>query len=405
MVVTSLARYRYIGRSMRVCFWSTTFQSDNHAAAVLMAEQGHAVTVVMPAPADFLKQPINRLAPLHARILDRNDASTMSRLRDESFDVMIVDNHLPSVCLAKRLFVLWHGFGWRIDDLSTMRAELRKLIGDVTRENPRFRWQAFGDWDREYRIAHTELDSENVVALGAPGSDWLRPGSPLRQRFHRAAMQDAYTIDLNKKVVLVALTWHHGGSLAHWGDEEQLLTRFVEHVESLGASVLLRMHDRQRYSKDYVALVTRVAERKSGSLMLKWKNESPDNTIDLLISDVCVSNYSSLLNAFYYTERPTIHVEPHDANADRHTTYRLFCGVPIPVQVKNRQEIWKLSPDEHGGLRAQSFDQLLSQLGVALADPACCRERAQAFTSRYLTRVDGESAARTLTYLEQWTGA
>jgi hypothetical protein len=389
---------------MRVCFWATTFQSDNLVQAVLMADQGHDVTVVMPRPDDFLKQPISKLAPLRARILDRGDVSTLPRLRDESFDVMIVDNHLPGVSLAEHLFVLWHGFGWRVDDLTTMRAELRKLVGDVTRPNPRFRWQAVGDWDREYRISHSELDSQNVVALGAPASDWLRPESALSRRFDRAAVQDAYSIDLRKKVVLVALTWHHGGSLAHWGDEERLLTRFAQRAASLGASVLLRMHDRQRYSGDYVALVTRVAERLGGSLMLKWKNESPDNTIDLLVSDVCVSNYSSVLNAFYYTERPTIHIDPHDADADQHTTYRLFCGVPIPVQVKQREEIWKLSPDEHGGLRAQSFDELLSQLEEALADPTCCRDRARAFMRRYLTQVDGQSAQRTLTYLERWTG-
>lgn len=390
---------------MRACFWSTTFQSDNLAQAVLMADQGHDVTVVMPSPGDFLKQPISKLAPLRARLLDRGDVETLRMLRDESFDVMVVDNHLPSVSLADRLFVLWHGFGWRIDDLSTMRAELRKLVGDVTRENPRFRWQAFGDWDREYRITHSELDSHNVVALGAPVSDWLRPESPLRARFDRPAVQDAYSIDLQKKVVLVALTWHHGGSLVHWGDEEQLLTRLAQHAQALGASILLRMHDRRRYAGDYVALVTRVAESLRGSLMLKWKDESPDNTIDMLVSDVCVSNYSSVLNSFYYTERPTIHIDPHDAEAEHHTTYRLFCGVPIPVRVKGREEIWKLSPDEQGGLRAQSFDELLAHLERALADPTCCGERARAFTRRYVTQVDGESAQRTLRYLEQWLSA
>ena len=76
---------------MRACFWSTTFQSDNHAQAVWMADQGHDITVVMPSPADFLKQPINQLLPLNARILDRADADTLRALRGESFDVMIVE--------------------------------------------------------------------------------------------------------------------------------------------------------------------------------------------------------------------------------------------------------------------------------------------------------------------------
>jgi CDP-glycerol glycerophosphotransferase (TagB/SpsB family) len=325
-------------------------------------------------------------------------------LRDERFDVMVVDNHLPKVALAERLFVLWHGFGWRVDDLSTMRAELRKLVGDVTRHNPRFRWQAVGEWDREYRISHSEIDSQNVVALGAPASDWLRPEAPLQKSFDRASMAPSYSIDLRKKVVLVALTWHHGGSLGHWGKEDELLTRFVQHVASRGASVLLRMHDRQRYSGDYVALIESVAARSRGALMLKWKNESPDVAVDLLVSDVCISNYSSVLNAFYYTERPTIHVDPHDARADFHTTYRFFLNVPIPTKVKRREDIRKLPPEEHGGLHAGSFDELLEQVDRALDDPHCCRERSRAFVRRYVTDVDGCSAARSANFLQEWVG-
>jgi CDP-Glycerol:Poly(glycerophosphate) glycerophosphotransferase len=389
---------------MRVCFWATTFQSDNHALAVYLASQGHDVTVAVPAPAGFAREPINQLSPLCARVLDRNAPDTLRTLRDERFDVMVVDNHLPKVALAERLFVLWHGFGWRVDDLSTMRAELRKLVGDVTRHNPRFRWQAVGEWDREYRISHSEIDSQNVVALGAPASDWLRPEAPLQKSFDRASMAPSYSIDLRKKVVLVALTWHHGGSLGHWGKEDELLTRFVQHVASRGAVVLLRMHDRQRYSGDYVALVESVAARSRGALMLKWKNESPDVAVDLLVSDVCISNYSSVLNAFYYTERPTIHVDPHDAQADFHTTYRFFLNVPIPTKVKRREDIWKLPPEEHGGLHAGSFEELLTQVDRALDDPHCCRERSRAFVRRYVTDVDGRSAARSANFLQEWVG-
>ncbi|HEY6881838.1 MAG TPA: CDP-glycerol glycerophosphotransferase family protein [Polyangiales bacterium] len=390
---------------MKLCFWSSTFQSDSHALAEHLARQGHDVTIILPSPGDFLREAVHELVPLNARVLDRSARSTDELLRRERFDVTIVDNHLPLSLSSERLFVLWHGFGWRVDDLTTMRSELQGLVGDVTRENPRFRWQAIGDWDREYRLYHSQLADENVVALGSPFADWLRRESPLRQRFDKRSLQRAYAIDLDKPVVLLALTWHHGGSFGHWGDEELLLQRLVQHIASRGASTLVRMHDRHRYRAAYLDVIGRVAQRAGASMMLKWKNSSPDTLLDLLVSDVCISNYSSLLNAFYFTERPSIHVDPHDANRAVQVTYQMFLQVPVARPVRAPEQMWKLSPDQHGGLRAQSFDALIAQVDRALADPDCCRTQARSFLQNYVTAPDGRSCARTEKFLEAWVAS
>ncbi|MDB4988428.1 MAG: hypothetical protein JWN04_3606 [Myxococcaceae bacterium] len=387
---------------MRVCFWSTTFQSDNHALAEHLVRAGHDVTVAMPAPENFLREAVNELLPVRARVLERDAPATAELLRREHFDLAIVDNHLPSFPIADKTFVLWHGFGWRVDDLGTMRSELKRLVGDVTRRNPRFRWQAAGEWDRDYRVSHSQLADENVVALGSPYSDWLRPESALRQSFDKRSFQHAYQIDLGKPVVLLALTWHHGGSLGHWGDEETLLARLIQHIDARGGSTLLRMHDRHRYTAAYADTIDRLAKRAGDSLMLKWKSSSPDSLLDVLVSDVCISNYSSLLNAYYSTERPSIHVDPHDSTVDTQVTYQMFCKVPVPRKVRAREQLWKLPPDEHGGLRAQSFDALIEQVDRALADPSCCREQARSFLRSYVTGIDGNSCARSEAFLKHW---
>jgi hypothetical protein len=387
---------------MRVCFWSTTFQADNHALADHLAQAGWDVTVALPGAARFAQEPVQRFLPFSGRLLERDEASTKAALKREAFDLVIVDNHLPSYEIAPRLFVLWHGFGWRVDDLSTTRREVKKLVGDVTLPNENFRFQAFGAWDREYRIRHSQLAPENVVALGSAFSDWLRPESPLRARVDKRALQPFYSLDLAAPVVLLGLTWHHGGSLGHWGDEEQLLDRLVQHVAARGASTLLRMHDRHRYTKDYQRLVERLAERHAGKLMLKWKSEAPDSLLDLLVSDVCISNYSSLLNAFYYTERPSLHIDPHDASAAKQSTFTMFLGRPMRRSVTAPDELWKLPPEEHGGLRAQSFPELLDQVEQALAEPRCCEARAREFVARYITGADGATRERIQRYLTGW---
>jgi hypothetical protein len=391
--------------AMDVCFWSTTFQADNRALADHLIGAGWNVTVAAPRTERLRREPVSELAPFRGTLLERDAPSTRGMLRRSSFDLLIIDNHLPPFCPATHVLALWHGFGWRVDDLSTTRRELKQLIGDVTAPNPGFRFQAFGSWDRDFRIRHSRFAPENVVCLGSAYSDWLHPRSPLHGSLERRAFQAHYTVDLSSPVVLVALTWHHGRSLGHWGDEESLLDALVRHLARRGASCVMRMHDRHRYTPSYRELVTRVARRHPDKLMLKWKDESPDSLVDILVSDVCVSNYSSLLNAFYYTERPSIHVDPHAGADAGRVTYRMVMGMPIPRRVTASETPWKLPPSENGGLQAQSFEELLAQLERALADPACCRERSRAFVDKYIHAADGRTCERIRCYLERWIDA
>lgn len=373
----------------RICFWVTTFQSDVQALACFLAEQpDFDVVVAMQRPEDYLKEPVGRLLPYRGRMLDRDARTTPGEILRHRPDVLVVDNHLPPKKLAPRIHVLWHGFGWRVDDLTTMKKELARLVGDVTVPNRNFRWQAFGEWDRRYRVDHSGIDAENVVALGPPYSDLLAPDGPVAGRFAKADVQSNYTIDLSKKTILVGLTWHHDGAFGHWGDETALLRRLFDHVESLGANVLLRMHDRHRYEKSYVGAVEEVVRGRS-HVQLKFKSDSPDSLVDLLVSDALISNYSSLLNTFYYTEKPTLHVDP-SAPAGREQTYRQLRGGKVrKVKMTASANPWKLPPTEVGGLRACSFDELLVGVERALSDPGCCRELARAFCMKYIAPLGG----------------
>jgi hypothetical protein len=387
---------------MHLCFWSTTFQADSFAlAGHLLRAPNVSLTIVAPQPSAvqrMLSQSFGRAC----EIIDRGDARAMRDLAKRRFDVMVVDNHLPRFMPADRLFVMWHGVGWRFDDLRSMRRELARLVGDVTRSNPRFAWQAIGEWDRGYRVAHSGLHPDNVHALGSPYSDLLLPKSSFAGGFDRAAQQPFYSVDLTRKIVLLAMTWHHEWIVGQWGNEEALLRKLIEHVSGLGAALILRMHDRRRYRGHVVRLVEQLVARYPRVVMLKWKDESPDSLSDLLVSDVCVSNYSSILNWFYFTERPSLHVEPQGDAQRRPSTFRMFMGLPIRRRLESREQLWKLSPEEHGGLRARSFEELLSGLSRALAEPRCCEAASRAFVARFVAGADGNSAERTWRFLRDW---
>jgi hypothetical protein len=64
-------------------------------------------------------------------------------------------------------------------------------------------------------------------------------------------------------------------------------------------------------------------------------------------------------------------------------------------KVEKARYIWKLPPQENGGLLAHSFDELLAQVDQALDDPRCCEAPAQAFLDQHMLGADGQNGART----------
>ena len=112
------------------------------------------------------------------------------------------------------------------------------------------------------------------------------------------------------------------------------------------------------------------------------------------MADALITNYSSIANLFYATGRPTIHVYPV-ADADEAFMSRTytFAGV-LESEVESARHIWKLPPEEHGGLLAHDFEQLLAQVDQALDDPDCCRDTAQAFLDEHMMGADGRNCER-----------
>jgi len=387
---------------MKICFWATSFQSDNQALALHLSRQpGVEVVVALDDPDRYRREAVWQLLPFGGTLLDRRQSSTLAAIEALSPDCLIVDNHLPKRRLAPRLYVLWHGYGWRVDDLSTMKRELSRLVGPVDKPNPAFRWHAFGPIDRAYRIRHSGLAEQNVLAQGSVYSDLLIPGAPHRVAVDRAAVQASYRIDLGRPTLLLGMTWHHGGALGHWGDDGALHQALAEHLAKRGANLLIRMHDRHRYEPADVARMEQL-EKTNANVQLKFKSSSPDSLVDLLISSAMISNYSSFLNAFYHTGRPTIHIDPVARDGTQHVRRVWRWGRLRLKKIADPMSSWKLSPSDVGGLVAHDFSQLLSAVDRALAEPDCCEPLSREFNARHVTAPDGRTSERVTQYLEEW---
>lgn len=387
---------------MRICFWATSFQADNQALASHLSQQpGTEVLVALDCPETYQRDAVWELLPLRARLIDRRARAALRHIEDFGPDCVIVDNHLPKQPLAQCLYVLWHGYGWRVDDLSTMKRELHKLVGDVQRPNPRFRWHAFGAQDWSYRTRHSGFAEQNVISLGSAYSDLLSPESSSAVQLDLRSVQRHYSIDLSRPTVLLGMTWHHGGALSHWGDDQVLHEELAITVGAAGANLLIRMHDRHRYHARDVARMEALAARHP-HVQLKFKDTAPDSLVDLLVSAVMISNYSSFLNAFYHTGKPSIHIDPTVHGSGPNYRRDLRWGRIWTRRVSEPMASWKLSPEDVGGLVARNFSELSSAIRQSLAEPNCCRELAGDFVRRHITQPDGHTCARITTYLRDW---
>jgi hypothetical protein len=384
---------------MNVLVWASTFGADLWSFTRFLGQKpGVWVKVVMGDPALFQQQGVAELFPL-------GDSVELVRRRfwhhalgvpgfggDFEADVTIMDNTTPFFRTSPKALMLWHGFGWKgpdsEEDLWWLHRSLRRTWGDARRPNDDLRWQCFGPWDRKHRTDVSGIHPENTRLIGAASHDDLR--TPL----DRDRAQPHYPFDVaSRKTVLIAPTWHYGEVFAHWGTDADLMTRLVRRITDRGAGVILRLHDSFRFSKDYRAFLEELATDHD-RVMLKFKDQHPDNYLDLQVADVLVTNFSSIANLFYATGRPTVHVYPV-ADADEAFMARRYTLAGVwKKEVESARFVWKLPPTDHGGMLACSFDELTERVERGLDDPGCCRDEAQDFLDRHMMGADGHACKR-----------
>lgn len=388
---------------MHVLVWPTTFGADLWSFTKYLDQHTDAqVKIVMDDPAAFMKQGVAELFPLRAEFVPRRAYHHLLSKRVYRADVTLMDNRPPFFRTSPRAMMLWHGFGWKgpndEKELRWLHAGLRRTWGDARVPNPDFCWQCFGPWDLEHRTTVSGFHPDNCRILGAASHDDLR--APL----DRVLAQPYYPFDVvRRKTVLLAPTWHYGELFAHWGTDAGLLERLMTRFDQHDVNVILRLHDSYRFDKPYRRFLHDLAARHK-HVLLKFKDQHPDNYLDMQVSDVLITNYSSIANLFYATRRPTVHIYPV-RSADEAFLWRQYtvAGV-VTKKIESARYIWKLPPQEHGGLLAHDFDALLAAVDEALEDPTCCVAQAQAFLDTYMLGADGHTCERTWEALNELAG-
>lgn len=186
---------------------------------------------------------------------------------------------------------------------------------------------------------------------------------------------------------------------AHWGDDMEVLNRLFSFLADHGFALIFRMHDRNRFEASYIDQLQALASRNP-HVLFKYKDDSQDNLIDIAISDLMISNYSSILTFFYATGRPTIHVYPVDHNAQE-SVYRYWKRGKVHAKSKEADYIWSLDAKENGGWVVASQDELESAILRAIQEPDSCAERARRFVVKHCAAYDQNNCERIAAVVQQ----
>lgn len=380
---------------IRVCLWATTLQANIFSFARYLAGQSDFETVVVTENvAEYKKEPVNGFLPLNCPVLERDSWSTERFLKKFKADVTVVDNHYPKKKISEGILVLWHGFGWKgpenRQDFDTPFREVQKLTGiSPDLPNPFFRWICAGPANYDHRKNITGIAAENLRVEGQPYYDDI-----VNAKFDKDRLLEFYPGSFKgKKIALLAFTWHYGKILSHWGEDIVIFDRLLSLFDELGIASIIRMHDRKRFEKNYLDQLAELAG-KHESVLLKYKDENRDNLLDIQISDMMISNFSSIITYYYASLKPSIHIYPVDRNS-RESVYRVWKDGKVREKSSESADyIWSLPSDENGGLVVYSMEELFEAVKRSVQDPDCCKERSLNFMKKHLAPVDGKNCER-----------
>ncbi|NGP86877.1 CDP-glycerol glycerophosphotransferase family protein [Fodinibius halophilus] len=378
---------------MKVLIYATTFGADLWAFTHYLDQKPEVeVRVLLDDPELFKSEGVAELFELDAELIERKWYHSLFGLRGFDPDVTIMDNRVPLFAPSPKGMILWHGFGWKGPnderEFRWLHFSLKNCWGSAKVPNSDFIWQCFGPWDFDHRTKVSGFAPENCRILGAASHDYLR------QSFDTEKAQPYYPFDVvNKPTVLIAPTWHYGDVFSHWGEDKVIFPKLIEQISELGANIILRLHDSFRFDEEYRTFLEELADDHD-NVFLKYKNKNPDNLLDLQVSDLLITNYSSIANLFYATGKPTIHVYPvKDADEEFLWRSQTVAGV-YKRKVNSARFIWKLPPEENGGLMAYNLEELQEKIEYTIKNPKCCEESTQEFLDEYMLGADGKNCER-----------
>ncbi|MBU1222103.1 hypothetical protein KKF34_18935 [Myxococcota bacterium] len=390
---------------MKLFFSPTTLQGDIWALAWYYQQRLEAgddidLAISVDNVKSYLENPLQKILPFSVPLIERTGWLFQNKIKSFNPDFLFCDNHLPSRKVFQNLVYLWHGFGWkeqRADiEFNTVHSDLDSLVGGVKNPSPNFIHQCYGNFELQHRVEFTQFHESNCLNMGMLYADYL-----LNPPVTRAQAAEFYPFkDATRPCVLLGFTWGFGRVFERWDVQEvELIDRLLKYLADREVNVIFRLHDRKRYEPEYQKMLENAANRY-GNVFLKYKDHEMDNLLDVVMSDVIVSNFSGIIVYAYFTGAASIHINPMGLSDESHPLYRFKRGKQ--VLDTRASYMWKMPPEENGGMLASCEEELFASLEKAIDNPSCCQEISREFNKKYMETTDGNRCSSLDGYLRSW---
>lgn len=250
---------------------------------------------------------------------------------------------------------VWHGLGW-------VHTERGKMLRDYDLAIDA------SEFFREYYSGGDSDIAEKIKITGYPRNDPL-----IDRRWSREDIEKELGIQTNRKNILYAPTWghEHEKRLFLWENTDRFLREVEEFCKKYGCNFLIRMHPNW-YMRD----VEQRKLLKLGVKRSKWVfHVSPYKCADtqplLYISDVLITDWSSIANDFVFLNKPMI-----------------FLETPFPVKR------FVLKPEDRTGYIVKNEKEFFDALYKSIVRPNLYEEKRKKILRKLHKYMDGKSAKR-----------
>ena len=301
--------------------------------------------------------------------------------RPSSADFILSENNGPEYCCGKNIDV-GHGYGL-ISGFGDVKN--RKLLHSLMQNF--FSICIYGTYQKNI-LLHLGYPEERIIVFGMPYSiDLLKKiDEAKRERFLLSK-----GLNPRNKTLLYAPTWDQKipknrierffnrssptrQFFELWwqdGKEYERVGKLCEFCNKNNINFIVRMHERARYAKDWLALYSDIFDRHRVSR--HYIDEDMDNLPYLLYSDVLLGDVSSMNTYFYVMDKPVIHLNKN-----------------LPFSEKLTRCTGAMRLDDRAGHVVDNFDEMLEKIKDSLENPGRFKSERSAIVRKYIDYLGDE---------------
>ena len=230
-------------------------------------------------------------------------------------------------------------------------------------------------WLSDYYIEGIGVDPERVAVTGYPRIDRL-----INPFYDRAKIIEELDLNPSFKTILYAPTWaHESGTkkpLFPFSQDSEVIKQILSFLESNDLQMIIRLHPNYKIEDHEISDLIETSDRITlSSVRTDWDTEKL-----LAITDILITDWSSIANDFIVLDKPMIFLE---------TLNELF------------EHGYALKPSARAGIIVDSQKGFFQALSSSLSNPAELAKLRSRIAQKIHFKMDGQASRRVIEEIDK----